>query len=257
MKTTKINLGKIPTLPPSETDRKAIEAQTEGYKKKISALQKMLYAQKKHSVLIVFQGLDASGKDGAVNAALEGCSPIGLKVTGFGKPTDAELAHDFLWRIYPHLPAKGEMSVFIRSHYEDVLIQRVHNWINLDQVHSRFDAINAFEQNIVNDKGTTIIKFYLHISEEGQEAQLMQRINDPEKQWKHNTNDWAERKHWAQYQKAYTDVLNTCNKAAAWHVIPTDKRWYRNYLVAKTVCETLESLNLSYPIRSAEELATV
>jgi PPK2 family polyphosphate:nucleotide phosphotransferase len=204
-----------------------------------------MYAEGKHSLLVVFQGMDGSGKDGAVNNVFAKCNLSGVTVTGYKKPTEEEFAHDFLWRIHKHAPAKGQIAIFVRSHYEDVLIQRVHGWIDETRVSKRMAAINAFENLLQFDNQTVVLKFFLHISPEAQAQQLMERVETPEKRWKHNDDDWAERKLWDNYMNAYENVLN--NSEITWTITPVDKRWYRDYVVSKTVCEALEKLNPKFP----------
>jgi polyphosphate kinase 2 (PPK2 family) len=168
-----------------------------------------------------------------------------LQVIGFKKPTEEEFAHDFLWRIHRHAPRRGMMHIFVRSHYEDVLIQRVHQWIDEERAEKRMQAINAFEELLQVDNNTTILKFFLHISKEQQEIELKQRLNDNTKHWKHNAADWREREHWTEYRRCYESVLN--QSAIPWHIVPVDQRWYRDYLIAKTMVETLSALDLAYP----------
>lgn len=241
----KYDLRNIPTTPPKGVDKNKCKKQALAYANVIGDLTTLFKANKEYSLLIIFQGMDASGKDGSVRSAFHRSSPLNLKVTGFGKPTDLEASHDFLWRIHPHTPAKGNIAIWNRSHYEDVLIQRVHNWIDKKTVKSRFEAINAFEKNLVKDNNTIILKFLLHVSYEEQEKQLQERIDEFDKHYKHNPNDWEERKHWDKYMDAYNDVLN--KSEIPWHIVPTDKRWYRDFLVSKTVMETLENLDLKWP----------
>lgn len=240
-----MNLNEIPTTPPEDLDRDKIEALTKDLVDRLGELQEVLFAQKKYSVLIIFQGMDASGKDGAVRNVFEECHPQGLQVVSFKKPTEEEFAHDFLWRVHKQTPAKGMIHIFNRSHYEDVLIQRVHHWIDEERVDYRFEAINAFEKLLQKEANTIIIKFYLHISYEQQEEELKERLEEADKHWKHNDNDWKEREKWEEYREAYQDVID--RSALPWYVVPVDKRWYRNYVVAKTLVGELEELDLEYP----------
>lgn len=240
-----IKIKDLPTQPPKGTDEKKIRKESKDLYKEIGQLHEILVAQKKHSLLVVFQGMDATGKDGSTENVFSRCSPIGLDVKAFKKPTEEEFAHDFLWRIHKEVPAKGEIKIFNRSHYEDVLIQRVHGWIDDETVDHRFEAINAFEKNLVRDNSTTILKFFLNISSERQLEKLQERIDDPEKNYKHNIGDWEQRKHWDTYMKCYEDVLN--RSAIPWHPIPVDRRWYRNYAIAKIVLQTLKDMNLELP----------
>lgn len=246
-------IEQLSTNPPRThtLSKKATKAMTREMAIEISQLLAVMYAQKKHNLLVVLQGMDASGKDGSTKNAFYGVSPSILDAYSFKKPTEEEFAHDFLWRVHKLTPAKGHVSVFVRSHYEDILIQRVHEWIDMDQVKRRMDAINSFEENLIHDNNTTILKFFLHISPERQKEKLQERIDLPEKNWKHNDNDWEERKHWGEYMQAYEDILNW--SVVPWHVVPVDKKWYRNYYVAKTVLDTLKSLDLKLPVLTPDE----
>jgi PPK2 family polyphosphate:nucleotide phosphotransferase len=240
-----IKLQEIPTFAPEHLDKKATKEATAALVKQLGELQRTLQAQQKHAVLVVLQGMDASGKDGAVEQVFDDCSPTGIDVIGFKKPTEEEFAHDFLWRIHRHAPRRGMMNIFIRSHYEDILIQRVHKWISEEKAEKRMQAINAFEELLQFDNHTTILKFYLHISKEQQEIELKQRLDDNTKHWKHNAADWREREYWHDYRRCYESVIN--QSVIPWHIIPVDQRWYRDYLIAKTMVETLSGLNLAYP----------
>jgi PPK2 family polyphosphate:nucleotide phosphotransferase len=191
------------------------------------------------------QGMDASGKDGATRNVFQFCNPSGIDAYSFKKPTEEEFAHDFMWRCSKKAPKKGEIMVFIRSHYEDILIQKVHNWIDDERREKRMNAINSWEDLLQFDNKTTVIKFYLHISPERQEEKLQERIDIHEKNWKHNPGDWEERKLWNKYREAYEYAIN--NSEIPWIVAPADKRWYRNYFIAQKVLATLENLNPQLP----------
>lgn len=241
-------MQKINTLltgPPENVDKKDLKKTTDKLVDRLGELQNVLMAQQKHSVLVIFQGMDASGKDGAVRKVFKECHPNGISVHSFKKPTDEEFAHDFLWRVHKHTPAKGIIQIFNRSHYEDVLIQRVHQWIDEKTVDLRFEAINAFEKLLAFDNNTVILKFFLHISYDQQTLELQQRIDEHDKHWKHNSGDWKEREHWDKYMRCYEDMLN--RSAIPWTVVPVDERWYRDYIVAKTIVDALEKLNMDYP----------
>lgn len=240
-----IQLDKISTEAPKELSKKKIKAETEAMAEQIAELQITLLAEQKHSLLVVLQGMDASGKNSSAKAAFAQCSPEGVDSYSFKAPTKEELQHDFLWRIHKHVPQKGYIQLFNRSHYEDILIQRVHQWISEEQVHQRMQAINAFESLLLHDNQTTILKFYLHLSQEEQQKELQERIDDPSKNWKHNANDWEEAKHWTEYRKAYEYAIN--ESVIPWHIIPADQAWYRNYLVTKTILETLQDLDMVRP----------
>ena len=229
------------------TEKAAIKA-TEIIAKKIRALQYQLYAENKQSILIVLQGLDAAGKDGTIKHVLGMMNPQGCTVTSFKQPTAQELRHDFLWRIHPHTPARGEVAVFNRSHYEDVLIARVHKLCPKSQFNRRYQQINQFESLLATQNNTRIIKFFLHISPEEQLVRFAARLDDPTKNWKISESDYTERQYWADYQEAYKRVLEkTSTSVAPWYIIPADNKWYRNYAVASIVLATLEGMAPQLP----------
>ena len=240
-----IKLNKISTDAPAGLDKSEAKNQTQAYIERLGELQKMLIAQKKYSVLVILQGMDGSGKDGAAENVFKECHPNSLSVISFKKPTEEEFAHDFLWRIHKNAPPKGMIHIFNRSQYEDIIIQRVHKWIDEDRVKKRIESINAFEELLVYDNNTVLFKFMLHISKEQQEIELKQRLTEPDKFWKHNAGDWKEREQWDEYMRCYEDALN--QSSIPWTVVPVDQRWYRDYLIAKTMVETLEKLDLAYP----------
>ncbi len=240
-----VKLSDIPTRPPKDVDEKQIKKLTDDYQERIGDLNEILRAEQKHSLLIILQGMDGSGKDGAVKNVFKDCTHFNLSVYAFKKPTEIEFGHDFLWRVHQQAPSKGDIKIFNRSHYEDILIQRVHKWIDEDRVQKRMDAINAFENLLVFDNNTTILKFYLHISYEQQEKELQERIDEADKRWKHNDGDWEQRKHWDEYIRCYEYAIN--KSEIPWDVVPVDVRWYRDYIIAKKVCETMEAMNLKYP----------
>ena len=231
---------------PKGTNEEKIRKKTKALTKRIGELAGILYAEKKHSLLIVFQGMDSSGKDGATKKVFRQVSPSIVSATGFKKPTDEEFAHDFLWRVHKLAPEKGFIKIFNRSHYEDVLIQRVHKWIDEDHVTRRINSINAFEELLQYDNNTTILKFYMNLSRERQQEKLQERLDDPTKNWKHNENDWKEAELWDDYMRCYEDLFNRCT--IPWIIAPVDQRWYRDYFIANKVVETLESLNMKLPI---------
>lgn len=240
-----IKLKDIPTTAPENLKKKVIRKETGKIIKKIGEMSRIYEADKRHALLVVFQGMDSSGKDGVTRVTFQYVSPNIVCAKSFKKPTDEEMSHDFLWRVHKVVPGKGKITVFNRSHYEDVLIQRVHNWIDEQRVSKRIEAINNFEELLQFDNHTTVLKFYLHLSRTKQKEKLQERLDLVRKNWKHNDNDWKEAELWDDYMSAYEDVLN--KSKIKWHIIPADQRWYRNYLVAKTVLETLESMNLEYP----------
>ncbi len=245
-----IQLSEIPTRAPKGLNKDEIKRKTERMAAHIGNLQHIMFAEKKHSFLVVLQGMDASGKDGAAMNVFGRCNPTGIDAYPFRKPTEEEFAHDFLWRIHKRVPAKGMIQIFIRSHYEDVLVQRVHKWIDEDKVNARIKAINDLENLLVFDNNTTVLKFYLHISSERQKEKLQERIDDPLKHWKHNDGDWKEREHWDQYMHAYQDVIS--RSVIPWHIAPVDQRWYRDYFIATKVVEAMEALKFELPLINKE-----
>ena len=233
---------------PGNLSEKAAIKATAAIAKRIRALQFQLYAENKQSLLIVLQGLDAAGKDGTIKHVLGMMNPQGCTVTSFKEPTALELRHDFLWRIHPHAPATGEVAIFNRSHYEDVLITRVHHLSPNAQLNLRYDQINQFESLLATQSNTRVIKFFLHISREEQLARFAARLDDPAKNWKISTSDYIERQHWDAYREAYEQAIRkTSTTTAPWYVIPSDHKWYRNYAVACIVLETLEAMAPQLP----------
>lgn len=213
----------------------------------LELLQEQLYAEGKHRLLIILQAMDTGGKDGAIRAVFEGVNPQGVKVASFKTPTPVELSHDYLWRVHQQTPGKGEIVIFNRSQYEDVLVVRVHNLAPEAVWSKRYQHIREFER-LLADEGTTILKFYLHIDLEEQAERFLARVEDPTKQWKFNPGDLDERARWDDYMKAYEDMLNQTSTAwAPWYVIPSNKKWYRNWLISKIVIKTLKNLDMRYP----------
>ena len=240
-----IDLNSISTRAPKDLDKGEAKKAARKRAREIAELHTQLVAEGKHAVLVLLQGMDASGKDGALRNVFGECNPFGLRAVGWKKPTEEEMSHDFLWRIHKQVPAKGEMVIFNRSHYEDVLIQRVHGWIDEERVEQRMASINAFEQLLQYDNNTLILKFYLHLSKDQQREELLERVNEPEKYYKHNDGDWEERQFWDKYRAAYHDVLN--KSEVPWHIIPVDQRWYRDYLMTDIVVKALRGLNMQWP----------
>lgn len=215
--------------------------------KALRRLQYMLYAENKQSLLIVLQALDAGGKDGVVKHVFWAMNPQGCTVSSFKKPSAEEAAHDFLWRIHPHVPKKGEVAIFNRSHYEDVLVARVHNLVPKSVWKERYDHINAFEKNIA-DNNTHILKFYLHISKEEQLERFQKRLEDPDRHWKISETDYTERELWDKYVHAFEDALVNCStEYAPWFVVPANHKWYRNLVISKIVRHTLEKMDMAFP----------
>lgn len=214
---------------------------------RLAGLQERLYANATQSLLIVLQGMDTSGKDGTIRNVMSGVNPQGCQVVAFKAPSKEELAHDFLWRVHREVPSKGYIGIFNRSHYEDVLITRVHGWVSDKMVKRRFSQIKEFEE-ILHDNGTVIIKVFLHISKAEQKERLEARIADPEKRWKWSSGDLEERKLWDHYMKAFEDVISsTSTKYAPWYVVPANRKWYRNLVVADLVVDALERMRLTTP----------
>jgi PPK2 family polyphosphate:nucleotide phosphotransferase len=210
-------------------------------------LQNVLYAEHKHAVLIILQGMDASGKDGTIRHVMRGINPQGVQVTSFKVPTAEELDHDFLWRIHRHAPARGMIAIFNRSHYEDVLVVRVEELVPRSVWEARYEHINAFER-LLADSGVIILKFFLHISKAEQKKRFEERLRAPEKQWKFAVGDLKVRQKWDDYMAAYEDALTHCNTPwAPWHIVPADRKWYRNLVISSVLVETLERLDMRYP----------
>ncbi|MGZ3879809.1 MAG: PPK2 family polyphosphate kinase [Flavisolibacter sp.] len=239
-------LKDISTKAPKDLDKKETKDQTLGLLEELNELQNRLYAEAKHSVLIILQGMDASGKDGAIKNVLGDLNPMGINVTSFKTPTPEELKHDFLWRVHQHTPEKGMIGVFNRSHYEDVLITRVHKWCDDATAKKRFKAINNFEKLLEDHNSTSIFKFYLHISPEEQQQRFKERMEDPAKTYKYNENDFKEASLWDEYRKMYEDVFDNCEEVP-WTIVPADQNWYKEYLIAKTVVKALRELDMKYP----------
>lgn len=221
--------------------------ETERRVTKLTRLQERLYANGNRSLLIVLQGMDTSGKDGTIRNVMSGVNPQGCKVVSFKSPSHDELARDFLWRVHREVPPKGFIGIFNRSHYEDVLITRVHGWVSDGVAQRRFDQIRAFEEMLV-ENGTAIVKFFLHISKKEQKKRLEERINDPEKRWKWNSGDLEERRLWEKYMRAFEDVISaTSTKQAPWYIVPANRKWFRNLVVADRVLNALEAMKLRQP----------
>jgi PPK2 family polyphosphate:nucleotide phosphotransferase len=228
-------------------DKSEAKKKSEAFQEQLTELQELLFAEHKHKVLIVLQGMDTSGKDGTVRHVMGGFNPQGVRVASFRKPTEEELDHDYLWRVHKQVPGNGEVVVFNRSHYEDVLVVRVHDLVPKNVWKKRFDQINAFERMLV-ENGTLILKFFLHISKDEQKKRLEERIEDPSKRWKFQHGDLEERKYWSDYQLAYEEALaKTSTEVAPWYIVPANQKWYRNYIVGSVVVKALEKLRMKYP----------
>ncbi len=215
--------------------------------KRLQELQQVLYAEHQHKILVILQGMDTSGKDGTIRHVFGGVNPQGVRVANFKEPSQEELDHDFLWRIHKQVPARGELVIFNRSQYEDVLIVRVHEVVAQDVWKKHYDQINDFEK-MLSETGTLLLKFYLYIDKDEQKKRLQARLDHPDKHWKFNTGDLKERKLWSDYIHAYEDVLNkTSTEAAPWFIVPANHKWYRDWVIASNLVAKLEQLGMKYP----------
>lgn len=230
-----------------KTMREKIEAQTAALQLELGEWQEKLYAEGRQSLLLVLQARDAGGKDGTVKHVLAGVNPQGVVVTSFKVPTSLEAKHDFLWRVHAHAPESGMMAVFNRSHYEEVLVTRVHGAVDDAQAQRHFGHIRAFEE-LLHDSGTRVLKVYLHISPEEQKERLLERLENPDKRWKFNVGDLDERGHWDDYTRYYQEMMEqTSTDDAPWYVIPADHKWHRDLLISKLLVDTLQEMNPQYP----------
>ncbi len=242
----KIRLKNISARAPKELDKAETKEKTAQIIQELDELQNLLYAEGKHSVLVVIQGMDASGKDGVIRNVLGNMNPQGVMVKSFKAPTAEELAHDFLWRVHQHTPAQGMIQVFNRSHYEDILVTRVHKWCNDETAEKRIRAINDFEKLLQEHNNTHILKFYLHVSPEEQQERLKERISDPAKMWKYNDKDFEEAKLWDIYMEMYEECFNRCDDPP-WIIVPADQNWYKEYIVATQLRDLLKGLKMQFP----------
>jgi len=213
----------------------------------LDSFQYLMYAEKRHALLVVFQAMDAGGKDGTIRHVMGGLNPQGTTVTSFKQPTAEELAHDFLWRVHKVIPEVGDIGIFNRSHYEDVLVARVHNLVPKEIWSKRYDQINEFESMLAENR-VAIVKFFLHISKDEQKKRFLERIDDADKRWKISVSDFAERKYWDEYVAAYEQALERCSTdAAPWYIIPANKKWFRNLAVSRILVETTEGFKMKFP----------
>jgi PPK2 family polyphosphate:nucleotide phosphotransferase len=230
-----------------DRDKDSALAKTAELRLELDELQELLYAENKRKLLVVLQAMDTAGKDGTIRSVFSGVNPQGVKVASFKVPSPVEMAHDYLWRIHAQTPGNGEIVVFNRSHYENLLVVRVHNLAPEETWKKRFDHINEFERMLA-DEGTTILKFFLHIDLKTQKERLEERLDDPKKQWKLSASDLPERKLWPQYMLAYEDVLSkTSTKYAPWYIVPANHNWYRNLVVASVIVDALKEMNPQFP----------
>lgn len=242
----RIELEHISTRAPHDFDKKDTKNKMKEVLEELNEMQNLLFAENKHSVLVILQGMDASGKDGVIRKVFTSMNPQGVNVTGFKAPTPKELSHDFLWRIHHYAPATGMIKIFNRSQYEDILITRVHGWCDDETAFKRMKAINDWEELISVHNNTKILKFYLHISPEEQKERLDERIKDPAKMWKYNVKDYEEAARWDKYRKMYEDCFEHCNKIP-WIIVSSDQNWYKEYIIATTLRDTLKDFNMEYP----------
>lgn len=241
-----ISLKNISTRAPEGLDKKEHRETTLQLLEELDDLQNLLFAEGKHSVLVVIQGMDGSGKDGTIRNVLGNMNPQGVTVKSYKAPTAEELSHDFLWRIHSAAPARGMIQIFNRSHYEDILVTRVHKWCDDETAVKRMKAINDFEQLLQDHNSTHILKFYLHISPEEQHERLTERIKDPAKMWKYNEKDFEEAKLWDIYLQMYEECFNGCSNPP-WTIVPADQNWYKEYVVANALHSLLSGLNMQFP----------
>ena len=241
-----IKLSQIDTRAPKDLDKQEIKQKTKQLLSELDDLQNLLFASSKYSILIVIQGMDGSGKDGVIRNVFTSMNPQGVVVKSYKAPTPEELSHDFLWRIHQHAPAKGMLQIFNRSHYEDILITRVHKWSDDDTAKQRMNAINDFEKLLQKHNNTHILKFYLHVSPEEQHERLAERLKDPTKMWKYNEKDFEEAKLWDVYMQMYEECFENCNDPE-WIIVPADQNWYKEYIIASKLSELLKSLDMQYP----------
>jgi PPK2 family polyphosphate:nucleotide phosphotransferase len=243
---SKFKLSEISTRAPKDLDKATIKAKTEKIIAELDELQNLLFAEGKYAVLVVIQGMDGSGKDGVIRNVMGNMNPQGVTVKSYKAPTAEELSHEFLWRIHQHAPAKGMIQVFNRSHYEDILVTRVHKWCDDETARKRINAINDFEKLLQEHNNTRILKFYLHVSAEEQHERLSERIKDPSKMWKYNEKDFDEAKLWDTYMQVYEDCFNNCNNPE-WTIVPADQNWYKEYIIASQLLKLLKGLNMQFP----------
>jgi len=241
-----IKLSQIDTRAPKDLDKQEIKQKAKQLLSELDDLQNLLFASSKYSILIVIQGMDGSGKDGVIRNVFTSMNPQGVVVKSYKAPTPEELSHDFLWRIHQHAPAKGMLQIFNRSHYEDILITRVHKWSDDDTAKQRMNAINDFEKLLQKHNNTHILKFYLHVSPEEQHERLAERLKDPTKMWKYNEKDFEEANLWNVYRQMYEECFENCNNPE-WIIVPADQNWYKEYIIASKLSELLKSLDMQYP----------
>lgn len=245
-----MKLSDHPTRLKFEQSLKEIKQENKELSKKIIKLQNKLYAQAEKSILVIFQGMDASGKDSALRDVFREINPAGCHVFSYKKPTEKEASHDIFWRVHHNCPAKGMIHIFNRSHYEDILVPKVEGYLPNEVIEERFEMMNDFERMLTKN-GTTILKFYLHLSKERQKEKLMKRVNQPDKHYKHSDGDWEVRKKWDQYMTVYEEIFERCNEVP-WHIIPSDENKEKANIIAKIVIDAMKKMDLEYPELESE-----
>lgn len=245
-------LSTLSTTAPDGVDKHLITKEFNSFIEQLQYLQGLMYAENKRSLLIILQGMDASGKDSTVKHVFGQINPMGIRVKSFKKPTEEEYSYDFLRRIHKHTPSTGMIHLFNRSHYEDVLVPKVHGLFTEEIIERRLDYINAFESMLVDNK-TMILKFFLHISKEEQTRRFKKRLTNPDKLWKYDPSDIKEAKNWEAYTQVYEEIFEKCSKKLPWIIVPSDDKWYRNHVIAKTVVDFLKTIPMKYPQGYFEE----
>ncbi len=245
----KIKLENINTKAPAKTDKAVCKLEFDKLQKRFFDIQHLLYASDTYSLLIVFQGIDTSGKDSTIRHVFSCVNPLGVHATSFKVPNDEELEHDYMWRIFQKLPEKGRIQIFNRSYYEDILVPTIQKTLPSQLIEKRYDFINAFEHHLL-DNNTLILKFFLHISEDEQKKRIQERLQDPEKRWKYSNEDMQSSKKWNDYTQVYEQILNRCSSGIPWVIVPADNKWYRNYIVLSTIVNHLKKLNLNFPTKN-------
>ena len=240
------SLKKTSTLPPKGVTKRELNAKMFGLHKKLFGLQNVLYAEGKHPILILLQGMDTSGKDGTIRHVFSCVNPMGCNVKSFKSPTEEELKHDYMWRINPHLPEKGMIQIFNRSYYEDILMPSIQNTISKKIIEERYDFINCFEKHL-QSSGVILLKFFLHISKNEQAKRIEARKKDPNKKWKYNQLDDQSARNWGAYQAVYEKIIEKCSADIPWIIVPSDRKWFRNYFVAETIVKQLQNLKMKFP----------
>lgn len=241
-----MKLEKIPTKPPPKSDKKEARKRLARLQDELFQLQNVMFAESRHSLLIVLQGMDASGKDGTIRNVFSCINPMGCNVKAFKAPTEVEKAHDYMWRIYPHLPAKGMIQIFNRSYYEDILVPTVRETLPEEVIENRYDHINSFEHRLEMN-GTKVMKFFLHLSQEEQQRRILDRLKKPHKRWKYSDEDFRASSRFGVYTEVYEKIFQKCGPANTWNIVPADIKWYRNLVIAEEVVKYLQSLDMKYP----------